>query len=372
MLSYCTRSRSRFVARGFTLIELLVVIAIIAILIGLLLPAVQKVREAAARMRCSNNLKQLALACHNYQSANGTLPPAGVNYGFCGSATTGNGATRVLNMNGWVLVLPFIEQEALFRQMDLNLPFSDVIWDNSGVIRNQRGDYSGPPWMGNTGAVSTAPTVNMRLANTPIPMFICPSDPGPRQSTAQAHPNRYGAGAGLPGQRTNYDFITRTASDFGTCNWWRNSATPGTRYYFGENSNSKIEDALDGSSNTFLLGETLVEPRCNGWGEVWAYRGWVQTGLDPGTARVASSFNPTQGINNWSLNATWTTCGNPTGTNPPRPGRLGDWGRVGSLHSGGAMFAMGDGSIRFVRETVPAATLELVALMSDGSVVNLD
>src|SRR6187399_1026109 len=117
----------RFRRGAFTLIELLVVIAIIAILIGLLLPAVQKVRESAARMKCSNNLKQLALGCHNYQSANGNLPPAGVGYGFCSSSATGGGDTKVLNMSGWILVLPYIEQGGLQSQMNLNLPFSDVI-----------------------------------------------------------------------------------------------------------------------------------------------------------------------------------------------------------------------------------------------------
>ena len=372
MLSRTSSYRDR---RAFTLIELLVVIAIIAILIGLLLPAVQKVREAAARMKCANNLKQLALACHNYQSANNVLPPAGKGYGFCGSSATGNGDSKVLNMNGWILVLPYIEQGALHAQMNMDLPFSDVIWDNGGAIRNLKGVYTGPPWVGGA-------TVNQQLANTVIQTFICPSDGGPRLSTPQNHPNRYGAmgpaTGGLPGQRTNYDFITATANDFNTCNWWTFNGGTATRTYFGENSKSKIEDAKDGSSNSFMLGETLVEPRCNGWGEVWAYRGWVQTGLDPGTARVASSGTPDQGINNWSLIASWTDNCDPVlggvtaGTTAPRPGRLGDWGRVGSFHTGGAQFAMGDGSIRFVKENTSAITLQAMSRISDGVIANTD
>ncbi|MCI0458409.1 MAG: DUF1559 domain-containing protein [Gemmataceae bacterium] len=344
---------------GFTLIELLVVIAIIAILIGLLLPAVQKVREAAARSQCQNNLKQLALACHAYHDANKSLPPAGRGYGFCGGS---RGDTNVVNMSGWVLVLPYIEQGPLFKQLNVNVAFTDVIWANNGTIRNTVGNYSVPPWNGVTKAATKAPTQNMLLMNTPLSLFVCPSDGGPRDSVSQGFPNRYGAGAGLTGQRTNYDFITVAGNDFNTCNWWRFNSNTGTRYLFGESSKQTLQGIPDGSSNTFMVGETLVEPRCNGWGPAILYRGWVQTGIDP--SRSNSGF----GINDWTLIAGWTNNCDPSekGSLAPRVGRLGDWGRAGSLHTGGAQFAMGDGSVRFVSETVPAPTLRLVALIGDG------
>src|SRR5215212_5128105 len=100
-------------SRGFTLIELLVVIAIIAILIGLLVPAVQKVREAAARTQCVNNLKQLALALHNYHDAYKTFP-----YGGSVSTQSGiPGATGVIAYNWRTLILPYMEQEALFNDI---------------------------------------------------------------------------------------------------------------------------------------------------------------------------------------------------------------------------------------------------------------
>src|SRR5215475_10157834 len=145
--------------RAFTLIELLVVIAIIALLIGLLLPAVQKVREAAARIKCANNLKQIALAAHNYHSANGHLPP-----GFIGSNLARDlTPSSPFMSNPWVgtlaFLLPYVEQENIYRQLQVN-------WDVNQPYNTGTGP-SAAWWLN---------PVNFDLAKTKIPTFLCPSD----------------------------------------------------------------------------------------------------------------------------------------------------------------------------------------------------
>src|SRR5205085_6253239 len=159
--------------RGFTLIELLVVIAIIAVLIGLLLPAVQKVREAAARSQCQNNLKQIGLALHEFHIVNGRFPAAKIHSGvatalqpnYVGPEISYAGVPfRTYNHTGWVALLPFIEQEALFRKYDYHAPSS-----NSSASAG----INGPQYLG--GSANT----NADVVGTFLRIYTCPSDENP-------------------------------------------------------------------------------------------------------------------------------------------------------------------------------------------------
>jgi prepilin-type N-terminal cleavage/methylation domain-containing protein/prepilin-type processing-associated H-X9-DG protein len=325
-------SRSRRPA--FTLIELLVVIAIIAILIGLLLPAVQKVRAAAQRSSCQNNLHQLGIALHGYHDANGALPPAGRGYGWCIVSGPYQGDAQVYNLNGLSLLLPYVEQGNL-----------DWRLNRAEAMSAQKTGYC-CSYVGNTsGALVGDPLTNgnAALMATRVPALLCPADGGnPTQGAGAA----YGPGGGFDGAKTNYDFITST-NDF-YCNCWK--VTPaGARTMFGENSTTRLTDVGDGLSNTLAFGETTLEVY-NGRTASWGYRGWVMTGVDP-----------RYGINNWDFSP----------VAPPKYGRLGSWGRAGSLHPGGANFCLGDGSVRFLSENTNVTLLTRLGYMADGSVVSV-
>jgi prepilin-type N-terminal cleavage/methylation domain-containing protein len=265
--------RSVSVRRGFTLIELLVVIAIIAILIGLLLPAVQKVREAAARMACSNNLKQLGLAAHNYEGNNGTFP-SGYTQDRINAAGQiyVSGSTSGYNFQGhsvFYFLLPYIEQDNLFKSMDAAVPLN-----NRSAVAGQK-------------------------AGAAIKTLVCPSDQFPEGNPHQFSSTEW---YGVTSYRANGGsrpiFATASTNDgvfmaTGTQARKAAGAPAGTTV--------RLLDISDGTSNTLLFGEgSHVDPNFNtfttaGWNSgstISTWSRWYPAGGDSGLGTSCSARSP--------------------------------------------------------------------------------
>jgi prepilin-type N-terminal cleavage/methylation domain-containing protein/prepilin-type processing-associated H-X9-DG protein len=317
--------------QGFTLIELLVVIAIIAILIGLLLPAVQKVREAAARMSCSNNLKQLGLAVMNYESAYQQLPSGGegTNFGTSPASTDfdNNNPNSFFGTPKYyhslhTYILPYIEQDNIYRQVNLLNYYN----------------YQPAPF---------------QIA---VKTFICPSYPGKSADSAGFGYCHYAATV-----YTDIDPVTGV----------RNKATRRNGAIHG--GGSRLADITDGTSNTIMLAEDAgrteaflsAYPDPTGDGSYgnsnrkfwrWAEQdnGYGVSGDPLGTGRAINN-NPTPFGGPSSCIWTSNNCG-------PND-------EIFSFHPGGAMVVLCDGSVRFLRDSTPAPQIRFLVTASDGDIV---
>jgi prepilin-type N-terminal cleavage/methylation domain-containing protein/prepilin-type processing-associated H-X9-DG protein len=298
--------RVRSKPRGFTLIELLVVIAIIAVLIGLLLPAVQKVRESANRMQCSNNLKQIGIAAHNHHdtylrfpaginvpvgTANGMLFPSNI---FYTSGTFKDPPTPGQFIGLFEALLPFIEQDNLQKNLDLT--------------QNQYGNCLGP--------TSTGAQV--------IKILICPTDnllnPVSTYTT---------------GGKTYYFGMNSYGGNGGTYAYYYDFGSLKTDGIFWVNSNVKIAGILDGTSNTLLFGERFHKDPL--YPAIETLGGWAWANYSATQDYILSARVPI----NYML---------PAGSPQPPPFSLTDprTCAFGSGHPGGANFTMADGSVRYL------------------------
>lgn len=319
---------------GFTLVELLVVIAIIGILVGLLLPAVQAAREAARRMQCSNNIKQLTLALHNHHDAMKSFPPI---------LTTGTNGATFSTQHSWITyTLPYIEQSNAWNMVRFpTRPINDPFYTTSNVDNSALGN-----------AVDQN---NLPVSRIWIDTFICPADPvgGIRQPES--------AGGRAP---TNYVGNQGASVNF----------TAGDGIFF-RNSRVRFADIVDGSSNTVAISECLrgdfnLETLRDNYVGVRN----VSNAANISTCQaLVPNFSDRGGawIGGQALNSTFTT------NRPPNDVRVDCWGPsfgstnfvARSMHPGGVNISYCDGSVTFLTSSVDPVLYSYMGTRNGGEVV---
>jgi prepilin-type N-terminal cleavage/methylation domain-containing protein len=310
---------------GFTLIELLVVIAIIAILIGLLLPAVQKIREAANRMKCSNNLKQLGLAQHNYHDTNGQLTPMVGPNGCCWGT--------------WVvLIMPYVEQDNAYRLYQ-NWGGSDTVSSNFPAPSTV-----GPPYPRYGTSINITNVTGRRYS-----VLSCPSDQNNTPISTITNINYLVNG----GNGGTYGANGPAPLPAGYVRWYG--------MFDGQNRTRQIKltDMTDGLTNTIMFGEVLQGQGRDLRGFAW----W-------GDAAAMSTYYPPNTRAN-DLIYTTTYCNNLPQRGLPCSGAGGAHHSARSRHPGGVMVCLGDGSCRFIRDAIDPVTWMNMGPGIDGFVTNI-
>jgi prepilin-type N-terminal cleavage/methylation domain-containing protein len=322
--------------QGFTLIELLVVIAIIAILMGLLLPAVQKVRESAARTQCANNLKQIGLACFNYESTYGYFPPA-----FNLLPSPDPTAPAVVNSVGhsmFVWILPYVEQDNVYRLINTR---ANGGFFGSGNFPNGNPAYS-----------------------TVIKNFLCPSSPGPAYLDYSAALNQGWSASGVPINyppglifgRTDYAPIAGTALGIGSGT--AESQVSGNPGIIGINTRTRVTDVTDGTSNTLMIVEDGARPLWYRQGPQLVSNGPVSQGggawADPFGVLVINGSFPDG------------TIGGPCALNCTSDNEM------FSFHTAGMNAVFGDGSVRSVSQAITLTQLAALISKAGGEVISFD
>jgi prepilin-type N-terminal cleavage/methylation domain-containing protein/prepilin-type processing-associated H-X9-DG protein len=337
---------------GFTLIELLVVIAIIAVLIALLLPAVQSAREAARRAQCINNLKQLALAAHNYESNTSVFPMGNQGFRFpsCGAAWPADAYLH----SAFTFMLPYIESNNIYNAYNFSRVFVSISNDT--------------------------------VEQTQLNVFTCPSDLPFTQEPPGFVPYVHNSYATNRGRNENIGFNWgNTAPPDPTAQYYQNcNGDPGDGM-FGWQCAFRISQVTDGLSNTFLFGEVsrfLDEPA-----SVYSIGNITIVFLDDyPDAAANNALHPTSGAfvvprpnaPPDKTGAVYKACFISSGAFFPP-----DWinvracldlGQYGfrSLHPGGANFAMADGSVKFIKSSISVPTYRALGTRAGGEVISAD